>query len=522
MRRFNIILLSLAILALTPSLVLAQSVTVTGPSTVEVGIAGTFTVKFSNGGDTSVHVVSYEWSAPFIGNGISGPSGIVGSINGNTTNNPQTIASSSDSSSVPIIWGDFFDNTFDKVYVTVNYKKGGDNIKVDKNVDVTVKRVCTPTFSGPTSIQKCCTTPVTFTASACDANSFTWSITSGGTITSGNGTNTITVTPSVSDGFTITCVARRSSGLTAYSRTNTTTITRFQPITPAITAPSFFCSGSTYTINVASLCGMTGVTWTPPPSLLIVSGQGTQTVVVTPASGVPGGTTGTITAQAVMVGGCTATVSQHNFTIYGAETPPAPQGYITLELESGDACHDPVYRVVWHTNFPYLNGYTSVSPGIVLGGTHPHGGGGTSDQIKIRVCNVNRCSGISSCIEFWIDRPYPCGGDGLAAPQTGDGGGEGSPPIVTEERNGRGTGINLQEISVYPNPTTSGIFYLSCPAGISGRAILFDCTGKLVGRRPFEASDHATPLFGSPLQKGVYFLQITAANETFTQKIVVQ
>ena len=214
MRRFNIILLSLAILALTPSLVLAQSVTVTGPSTVEVGIAGTFTVKFSNGGDTSVHVVSYEWSAPFIGNGISGPSGIVGSINGNTTNNPQTIASSSDSSSVPIIWGDFFDNTFDKVYVTVNYKKGGDYIKVDKNVDVTVKRVCTPTFSGPTSIQKCCTTPVTFTASACDANSFTWSITSGGTITSGNGTNTITVTPSVSDGFTITCVARRSSGLT--------------------------------------------------------------------------------------------------------------------------------------------------------------------------------------------------------------------------------------------------------------------------------------------------------------------
>jgi Secretion system C-terminal sorting domain len=267
---------------------------------------------------------------------------------------------------------------------------------------------------------------------------------------------------------------------------------------------------------------MTGVTWTTLPSLLIVSGQGTQTVVVTPASGVPGGTTGTITAQAVMVGGCTATVSQHNFTIYGAETPPAPQGYITLELESGDACHDPVYRVVWHTNFPYLNGYTSVSPGIVLGGTHPHGGGGTSDQIKIRVCNVNRCSGISSCIEFWIDRPYPCGGDGLAAPQTGDGGGEGSPPIVTEERNGRGTGINLQEISVYPNPTTSGIFYLSCPAEISGRAILFDCTGKLVGRRPFEASDHATPLFGSPMQKGVYFLQITAANETFTQKIVVQ
>jgi hypothetical protein len=267
---------------------------------------------------------------------------------------------------------------------------------------------------------------------------------------------------------------------------------------------------------------MTGVNWTPPPSLLIVSGQGTPTVVVTPASGVPGGTTGTITAQAVMAGGCTATVSQHNFTIYAAETPPVPQGYITLELESGDPCNDPAYLVVWHTNFPYLNGYTRVSPGIVLGGTHPHGGGGTSQQIKITVCNVNLCSGISSCIVFWVDRPYPCEGDGLSTPQTGGGGGEGSPPIVTEERNRRGAGINAEKISVYPNPSTSGTFYLACPAGVSGQAALFDCTGKLVGMRPFGASDHAAPLFGSPLQKGVYILHITAANETFTQKIVAQ
>jgi len=266
---------------------------------------------------------------------------------------------------------------------------------------------------------------------------------------------------------------------------------------------------------------MTGVTWIPPASLIIVSGQGTANIVVTPATGVPGGTTGTLTARAVMDGGCTAIVSQHNFTIYGAETPPAPQGYITLELESGDACHDPVYTVVWHTNFPYLNGYTSVSPGIVLGGTHPHGGG-TSQQIKITVCNVNRCSGISSCIEFWIDRPYPCDEEGFSAPQTGGGSGETTPPIVMEERNSQRIGLNLGEISIYPNPTTSGIFYLACPAGISGQAALFDCRGKLVIKKPINVTDNGTSLWGSPLEKGVYILQITVSNKTVTKKIAVQ
>ena len=167
-------------------------------------------------------------------------------------------------------------------------------------------------------------------------------------------------------------------------------------------------------------------------------------------------------------------------------------------------------------------GYTSVSPGIVLGGNHPIGSGGVSSRIKITVCNVNLCSGISSCTEFWIDRPYPCEeGGGFAAPPAG-GDSEITPPLMVGERSVLVTGIHPDEISIYPNPTSSGMFYLTCPVGISGQAILFDYTGKLIGTKPFGGANYATSLVESPLEKGVYFLQIKVANENITKKIVVQ
>jgi hypothetical protein len=158
------------------------------------------------------------------------------------------------------------------------------------------------------------------------------------------------------------------------------------------------------------------------------------------------------------------------------ETPPVPQGYITLELDSGDLCNDPVYVVIWHTAQPYLNGYTSVSPGIVLGG-HP---GGSTSQIKITVCNVNLCSGIKSCIEFWIDRPQPCEGERIIAPPITDIG-EANPGGI-EEKDETLSNKSTNDISIHPNPTT-GSFYLSCPKGVSGEVRIFDCTGRQISRK---------------------------------------
>ena len=431
----------------------SQTLTITGPSTVEVGIAGSYNAAFDKQGK-SITIVSYTIEAPWIGNGLAGPSGIVGSLRSQTSSNPLKVDTTGITLTFPVIWGDYHNGeTSDQVTVTVAYKENGANWTITNNKSVTISRICTPTFTGPLTIQSCCVTPVTYAVVACDANAFTWSISSGGgTITPGATSATIMVTPTVNTGFTLTCIARRSTGLTTYSRTSTITVGRTPPVTPAITAPSYYCTGEQDTICINStICGMTGTTWNVPSSLQIISGQGTNCLIVTPANGIADGTTGTITAQAIMVGGCAAVnAPQKNFTIYTSENPPVPQGYITLELDGGGPCDNPVYIVVWHPTQLYLNGYTSVSPGIVLGGTHPHGGGG-ADRIKITVCNVNLCSGRKSCIEFWVDRPYPCGDMGLTTPTLVY---TDAFPSDTNDRSEAGPVGDAEEITIYPNPST--------------------------------------------------------------------
>jgi hypothetical protein len=264
---------------------------------------------------------------------------------------------------------------------------------------------------------------------------------------------------------------------------------------------------------------MAGANWTVPPSLQLLSGQNTRCISVTPEAGTPGGTVANVSAQAVLTGGCSATISQRDFTIYIPETPPMPQGYITLELEGGDPCNDPVYVVVWHTTQPYLNGYTSVSPGIVLGG-HPWG---SASQVKITVCHVNLCSGDKSCIEFWIDRPQPCEGESITTPL---------PPVIesgeagsgaAEERNESTPNGRAGDMTLYPNPTT-GTFYLSCPKEVSGELRIFDCAGRLLGHKEIYSSGAREHILISEtaLPKGVYTVQIQVEKETITKKLIVQ
>lgn len=447
-----------------------------------------------------------------------GGGAIPGKVNNQSSFPDVTIETQALTSTIPIVWGDLHNSILTgEVKVTANYKKNGGNNAVDNKKSVDIKRVKAPILLGPLSIQECCTTPVTYTAVEADAaNKFSWSV-SAGTITSGAGTKTITVTPPVDATFSVTCVASRATGLPNYTRTTVLNVARSQPVTPKITAPSFFCTDSIYQICLPALCGMSGATWTVPASLQIVGGQGTTCLKVTPTAGATGGTTGSLSAQAIMTGACTAAGSPaHTFTVYGAEEPPAPQGYITLELESGDACHDPVYKVVWHTTHPYLNGYTSVSPGLVLGGTHPHGDGGNPAPVRITICNVNLCSGKKSCIAFWIDRPYPCIEDIAAPPGTGM-----QTEPNTDARTEQRTPPRVSDIQTYPNPS-SGTVYLSCPVGLSGRADLFDLAGKLLDSAEFDSSDRVSSLTRSPLPKGVYILRIQAGHETITKKIIIQ
>jgi Secretion system C-terminal sorting domain/PKD-like domain len=510
-------ILFICIQALLPKTFNAQTVTLSGPSNVEVGISYSYTASISGLGSNAT-IVSYEFTAPWIGAAGSSYQGIIGSINGVNTNNTSIVTTSNATATIPIIWGDYYNSTnTDQVSVIVTYKIEGTTYTIKQVKNIRIYRVCPPYITGPASIQQCCNTPVTYTADACDGNVFTWTIT-GGTITSGAGTATITVIPSSSANIVLTCTARRSTGIVAYFRTSTFNVVRPQPVTSAIiNAPKYFCKGTEYTLCVSQMCGMTSVKWVIPASLQVVSGQGTSCITVTPAPDAANGATGSISAQGVMSGGCEAKVSPlANFTIYSPETPPVPQGYITLELESGNLCVDPVYRVVWHTNQPYVNGYTSVSPGIILG-VDQHGGH-AGMPIRITVCNVNLCSGEKSCIVFMVDPPQPCEG-GLVRP-------EGDDEIMAEhatmhERSNDELNSITESIEVYPNPS-SGYTYIKSVAGVNGQAFLYDVTGKLMNTIRFDGSDKAVSLTEYPLPVGVYLLQIKAANEVVTRKVIVR
>lgn len=496
----------------------AQTVTVSGPDSVEVGISAVYKAVF-NGGST--HPTSYKFEVPWLGANATGESGLMGTITGGGIYNFKDSTTQKDTLALAITWGDFFNETrSDNVDVTVyygtsDYKPGSKSVKV--------KRVWAPIIVGPSSIQKCCTSPVTYTATeAGDANVFEWTVSTGGTIIAGAGTKIITVLPSTTDGFTVSCTASRTTGLPTYTRKGTKSVTRSQPITSAIDAASYFCIGTEYKICVKEICGTSAVTWNLPPTLQLLSGAGTACISVTPVSTTVGGTTGKITAQITLTGGCTATVSpDHNFTIYGAETPPTPQGYITIELDGGTPCNDPTYKVVWHPSNPYLNGYTSVSPKVILGGVHPsspHGGHEPVTQIKITVCYFNFCSGKKNCIEFLVDPPQPCLGEGLFVHQ--DEQGTTPAPDTIGERRAVDDVPAHQDILIYPNPSTG---FFSVKHATTGELSVYESTGRLIDRTTLQPGNTAVQFpTAHPLQRGVYLVQIKTNTATITQKLIVQ
>ncbi len=440
--RKTVPLIAFALLLLSKTMV-AQSVSISGPTMVETGVSSNFTATVNL--PPNSHIQRYEWTA-FTS---SGPQ-IPGSINGILYVSNVVVPSNAATNTAAIVWGDgnsFVDQTVD---VLVSYRDGDDvPMEVQATTfNVKVRRIGTFFVLGPTLVQQCCPDTLTYYASGYEdgVNStgyaFSWTWPSGWIPVGSTTSSSIKLVPNSTGGGTVSCTIRRSAAPPAYFRTNAVTVTRFQPMTPAIQSSDYFCIGENYEICVPKICGMTGVIWNVPPSLQIVS-QGENCITVTPGPTVPPGSTDVITAQVVMAGGCTATVSQRNFTIYIAETPPLPQGYITLDLEEGsDPCNDPIYLVHFHTNTPYQNGITRVSPGIILGKR--------KEPILISVCNINLCSGLRSCIYFWVDPPYPC----IEIGGSDDG------KIAERSRNGS-PGLASEDIVVSPNPTP-GDFHCSC------------------------------------------------------------
>ncbi|MEI7663527.1 MAG: hypothetical protein WCK34_15065, partial [Bacteroidota bacterium] len=224
------------------------AVTLTGPGTI-CGIPSAGNVYTTEAGMTN-----YTWSVS--------PGGAV------------TGGGSGSDNSVTITW-----TTTGTKTVSVNYTDGnGCSLASPLAKTVNVEAIPVPTITGPSPVCGIPSAGNTYTTEPGKAN-YTWSVSAGGTITSGLGTRQIAVTWSASGAQTVTVdyttvLGCASAGPATYN-------VNVFPFTPAtITGPSGMCgipsAGNVYT----TAPGMSGYVWSTPGGT-ITSGSGTNSITVT-------------------------------------------------------------------------------------------------------------------------------------------------------------------------------------------------------------------------------------------------
>jgi hypothetical protein len=184
---------------------------------------------------------------------------------------------------------------------------------------VTVNPLPLPTISGPNSV--CAGTAGNVYTTEAGMFNYTWSVSAGGTITAGTGTNAITVTWNTSGAQSVSVNYSNSFGCWAPAPTVYAVTVKVQPV-PTITGPTSMCVNSGY-YDYYTEGGMTGYQWNVSPGGIITWGAGTQQIQVNWTQ--PG-------AQWVSVNytspiGCTAT----NPTVLDVTVSPypGPAGTIT-------------------------------------------------------------------------------------------------------------------------------------------------------------------------------------------------
>ncbi len=253
------------------------SPTITGPASVCVGSSG---IVYS----TQSGMSAYSWSVS--------PGGIITAGLG--------------TSAITVSW-----TTVGAKTITVNYNTPAGCAALSPTVyNVTVNALPAPTITGPSPA--CNNIPGLIYSTQAGMTGYAWTITAGGYITAGLGTNTITVTWTATGSQSVSVNYNNAAGCTAAAPVVYPITVNASPV-PTITGATAVCVNSGY-FNYTTEPGMTGYTWTISPGGTINFGGGTNVVqVVWPTAG----------AQWVRVnytnpGGCQAvTPTQLNVTVNG-------------------------------------------------------------------------------------------------------------------------------------------------------------------------------------------------------------
>jgi len=195
-----------------------------------------------------------------------------------------------------------------------------------------------------------CTNPQTYSIPAiANASYYTWTVTGGAVIASGQGTRTITVNFPATATYTgvITVVGKNDCGNTSAGSTKNITKVTLGTV-GTISGPAAFATNvcslvgkdTAITFTIAAVTGATNYAWTAPSNASIVTGQGTNTITVKFLNGFTTATVGD-TLRVVVSSSCVA-AAQKKLAIKAA-LPAAPTA-ITIAPIQTNICAARKYR----------------------------------------------------------------------------------------------------------------------------------------------------------------------------------
>ena len=333
--------------------------------TIIVTVAGSYAVSVTdtNGctGSTSATTTA-QGSIPVTPSAISGNTGGVCNSTGNvysisavpnasyyvwTVPTGATITSGQSTTSISVSFSSSF--TGGNIVVAASNACGQSPSNNPRTLAVQAIAATPGFITGQTS-GLCGLTAKVYTVAAVNgASSYTWTVPAGATITSGQGTTSITLNYAGNFGSGNICVNANSN--CGNSANSCITVTGLPPTPNNISGPATVCSRQkNVTYSIAAVVGASTYTWTVPAQATIVSGQGTNSIVVSFAtksgnvSVTANNGCGTSAAKilAVTIGSCTASVAKIN-ELYINTTfdqkikiyPNPTTGLVNINIENG-------------------------------------------------------------------------------------------------------------------------------------------------------------------------------------------
>jgi Secretion system C-terminal sorting domain len=498
-------------------IVAQQSVVITGPLSVEVGVPYNYTFTFNPVYPSSTDGVkadSYIITGWTILTGINGSSsdilGYIGTPSNTSSYFNDSTYNSANPKTIPIQWGNNNLTTTSTDYVTVKvsgiYRKSstGENIGyfnflTNTLQPISVGRLFNPIINGATSITDCDQTNQTYSYSNdTNDNQRLWTVTNGGTIVGSATGKSIVVKPPLSGNFAVLCTIKRAGGSPTYSLTASKNISRNSRNVSFIgdylgtNAPfDFACKVTGRKMTMTAQSGISTINWVAPNCTII--GQNTLTPIITPLSTATTGSFVNVYADVVFSGGCLATTATKSFQVLDATAPQIPQGTITFTPQSGNIC-SPGYWVVKFkpsTSSPFNNGEIFVDPATII----PRNG--STGPYLFDVCYINLCTGVQSCKTFSKGLPTPCTTAKISSDNTST------------------------KLAIVPNPT-NGNFILTLSEKLSGNYQIFDSkNSNLIQEDKFDNQTELQINLSPKLKPGIYILKVITASNIFTEKIIL-